>query len=277
MKIDSHQHFWKYDKTEYGWIDDTMAVLRKNHLPETLQPILETNKFVGTVAVQARQTLEETRWLLSMADQYDFIKGVVGWVDLRSENLSEQLHEFTGHEKFVGVRHVVQDEADEIFMLRPDFQRGIAALSEYNLTYDILIFSGQLNQAVELVKNFPNQTFILDHIAKPLIKEGIQKPWQEQIHTLASIENVCCKVSGLVTEAGWNSWTYEDFVPYLEVVFTAFGSKRILFGSDWPVCTVAATYDEVYNIVSKFIKSFSEDDRGAIFGNNAVRFYGLNS
>ena len=277
MRIDSHQHFWKYDPVDYGWINNSMSILKKNHVPETLIPIIKSAGINGTVAVQARQTLEETRWLLQLADEYDFIKGVVGWVDLRSESVREQLDEFASHPKFVGVRHVVQDEPDDNFVLLPEFQRGIAVLEEFGLTYDILIFPRQLKAAIELVKKFPNQSFVLDHIAKPPIKEASLEPWQELIRDLASNSNVFCKVSGMVTEANWESWEPGDFRPYLDVVFDAFGIERVMFGSDWPVCTLAGDYDKVKEIISGYCHWFSEKDANAIFGENAARFYGLST
>lgn len=277
MKIDAHQHFWNYSVQEYGWIDDSMAVLKKDHLPDNLAPILSANGFDGSVAVQARQNLAETRWLLDLADKNGTIKGVIGWVDLRSEQLDEQLDEISTHGKLVAVRHVVQDEPDDRFLLRPDFMRGIEKLPAYDLAYDILIFPKQLPAAIEFVNAFPDHRFALDHIAKPFIKDGTKSPWDEQIRKLASFDNVFCKVSGMVTEADWHNWQTSDFEPYLEVIFDAFGIERLMFGSDWPVCTVAADYDKVIGIVSAYLqkKNYTQEQLAAFWGGNAIKFYQL--
>lgn len=275
MRIDSHQHFWKYNPIEYGWIDDTMAVLRQDFLPDDLASELAMSGLDGSVAVQARQSLEETEWLLDLSDKHDIIKGVVGWVDLRSPDLVRQLDSFAGNKKLVGVRHVVQDEPDDRFLLREDFMRGVGELTKYDLVYDILIFERQLPAALEFVKNFPDQPFVLDHIAKPKIKAGELEPWAENIKRLARFENVFCKVSGMVTEADWHNWSPGHFRPYLDVVFEAFGASRIMFGSDWPVCTVAASYGQVFSLVEDYISGLSPDAREAILGINAAKIYGL--
>lgn len=275
MKIDAHQHFWEYSVEDYGWINEDMYLLRKDLLPQNLKPILDDNQFDGTIAVQARQSLVETQWLLKLADENEFIKGVVGWVDLRSNKLDEQLSEFSKHPKFVGVRHVVQDEPDDNFLLRPNFLTGIEKLAKYNLTYDILIFEKHLPVACEFVKHFPEQPFVIDHIAKPLIKKGDLEPWAENIRKLAEFPNVWCKVSGMVTEADWEDWTSRTFFPYLDVVFDAFGANRIMFGSDWPVCLLAATYAEVVAILKDYLdlKDFTDAEQAAILGENTRRFY----
>jgi len=275
MKIDAHQHFWKYSHKDYGWIGDTMKVLKRNFLPEDLKAICLQNGIDGTIAVQARQTLEETRWLLKLTENNQIIKGVVGWVDLCSEQVEEQLSEFSQHDHFVGVRHVVQDEPDERFMLKESFPKGIEKLKKYNLTYDILIFPKQLPAAIELVRMFPDQPFVLDHIAKPQIKDRVFSPWDENIKKLALFSNVYCKVSGMVTEADWKAWEKEDFIPYLDIVIEAFGANRIMFGSDWPVCTLAASYDEVGEIFSCYLdkKDFGRKDIQGMMGMNALKFY----
>jgi L-fuconolactonase len=238
MRLDSHQHFWKFNPAEYGWMQPDWPI-RRDFLPSDLQPLLNQQQLAGSIAVQARQTIEESRWLLSLADQSPLIKGVVGWVDLRSDRVEEQLAEFTPHPRFVGVRHVVQDEPDDRFMLRPDFIRGIGKLKQFDLTYDLLVFPQQLPAAIELVRRFPEQPFVLDHIAKPRIRDGTLSPWRDHIRELAQAQNVCCKVSGLVTEADWANWKAEDFRPFLDIVFEAFGEDRLMFGSDWPVCLLA--------------------------------------
>jgi L-fuconolactonase len=275
MKIDAHQHFWRYSTQEYDWISPDMAVLKQDCLPENLLPLLNTVGLEGTVAVQARQTLEETRWLLELAELYPFIKGIVGWVDLRDPELPAQLEEFCTHSSFCGVRHVVQDEADDEFMLREDFLEAIAALAYFGLTYDILIFPKHLPVACRVAERFPDQPFVLDHIAKPLIKDGLLEPWSQEIGRLAVFPNVYCKVSGMITEAHWQRWKAADFVPYLETVFEAFGPERIMFGSDWPVCTLAGTYAQVAEIVAGFVQSLSKDEQLAVWGETARRFYGL--
>lgn len=275
FKIDCHQHFWKYSKEEYGWIDESMKVIKCDHLPEDLQKVQEPLQFNGSVAVQARQTLEETRWLLELADNSKLVKGVVGWLDLRSEKIEEQLMEFASHPKLVGIRHVIQDEPDDAFILGEDFKRGISYLEKHNLVYDILIFAKHLPNTVQFVKQFPNQVFVLNHIAKPDIKGGEITLWEQGIRDLAKFPNVHCKLSGMVTEADWKNWTAEDLKPYLDVVFDAFGPERLMIGSDWPVCKLAGNYDKVMNIVIKYIENLNKEEQEAVLGGNAINVYGL--
>ncbi len=275
MKIDAHQHFWKYNSEEYAWINDAMRILRRDFLPGDLLKELKETGFEGSVAVQARQTLDETRWLLKLADEFDFIKGVVGWIDLRSPAARDQLAEFSSHPKFTGVRHVLQDEPDDLFMLQESFLEGISLLKEFNLVYEILIFAKHLPFAVKLVEKFPGQKFVLDHIAKPLISDRVISSWREGIQKLALSPNVYCKLSGMVTEASWKNWSKEDFTPYLDVVFDSFGPSRLMIGSDWPVCTVASGYRETMQIVIDHIKNLSETDRELILGRNTEKIYGL--
>jgi L-fuconolactonase len=275
MRIDAHQHFWRYSAEEYGWIGPGMAVLERDHLPGDLAPLLEGARVGGTVAVQARQTLAETAWLLELAAEHEFIKGVVGWVDLCGPDLRAQLERFGSDPGFRGVRHVVQDEADEWFMLRDEFLHGIRALAEFDLTYDILIYAHQLPVACEMVARFPEQPFVLDHIAKPLIKDGVLEPWASGIKRLAAYSNVACKVSGMVTEADWSAWQPAQMQPYLDAVCEAFGPDRILFGSDWPVCTLAGSYEQVIGLVSDFVGQLSVDEQTAVLGENARKFYNL--
>jgi L-fuconolactonase len=270
MRLDSHQHFWHYSPTEHTWMTDQMQALKQDFLPQDLKPLLDSIQFNGCIAVQARQNLEETRWLLELAEQYPLIKGVVGWVDLRSERLSEQLQRFAQHPKLLGVRHVVHDEPDDNFMLRPDFRRGIAQLLDFNLTYDLLLFPKHLQVASELVKEFPQQPFVLDHLAKPKIAEQLFSPWKEDLHQLATFPNVFCKLSGMVTETNWKRWRPADFHPYLDVVFEAFGPTRLMIGSDWPVCTLSAEYAPMMNIVMDYLP---KDSKNAILGDNCTRFY----
>lgn len=277
MKIDAHQHFWLYNRTDYGWIDDLMKVIKRNFLPGDLQPELTKAGMSGSVVVQARQSVEETRWLLQLAGQYDFIKGVVGWVDLTSENeLKCQLDEFSKSKKFIGVRHVVHDEPSDNFMLRDDFLKGISLLKGYNLTYDLLLFPKHLPVAEAVVSMFPEQKFVLDHISKPLIKDQIISPWKEYLVRLAEHTNVWCKLSGMITEADWENQKPEDLYPYLDIVLEAFGTGRLMTGSDWPVCLLAGEYKDVIGIVKGYISEMSDDIQEKILGMNCIDFYGLN-
>ncbi len=275
MRIDAHQHFWMYNEREYGWIDDSMAALRRDFLPADLKPELECNGFEGCVAVQARQTLEETRWLLELAQQTHFILGVVGWVDLRSPRLRFELESLAVKSKLVGVRHIVQSEPDERFLLQPDFLRGIAMLEEFDLTYDMLIYTPHLPVAAEFVARVPRQRFVLDHLAKPPIKSGAIDVWARGIRELAAFPNVYCKVSGLVTEADWQAWKPEDLRPYLDAAFECFGPSRLMIGSDWPVCTVAAPYSRVMNLVKDYVGKYAAKERDAVLGENAATFWRL--
>ena len=272
MRIDSHQHFWSYDEQQYPWIAKG-SPLHRDWLPQDLVPLLAGAGLDGSIAVQARQTIEESIWLLTLADHASIIKRVVGWVDLRSERVEEQLAELSQHRKFAGVRHVVQDEPDASFLVRPDFLRGIGRLKQFKLTYDILIYPKQLPSAIDLVKQFPEQPFVLDHIAKPFIKDGRISPWREQIRELARSKNVFCKVSGMVTEADQATWKAADFKPYLDVVFEAFGFDRLMYGSDWPVCLLAGSYQRVFGLMDDYTRRFGPQDREKFFGGNAARFY----
>ena len=275
MKIDSHQHFWLYEADEYPWIDDDKGALKVDYLPDDLTPLMSESGIDGTVAVQARQNLRETEFLLELADGYDYIRGVVGWVDLRAPDVAAQLERFAQHPRMVGVRHIVHDEADDHFILGGSFLEGMAQLKPYNLTYDLLLFPRHLQVAIDVVRRFPDQAFVLDHISKPFIKDGILEPWKSEIRQLASFDNVWCKVSGMVTEAAWKKWTQENYRPYLDVVFDCFGVDRLMFGSDWPVCTLSGSYSEVVGIVRTYIEALSDDERTKIMGGNAAAFYGL--
>ena len=252
-----------------------MAAIRRDFLPEHLKAVYAQNGVDSCIAVQADQTEAETEFLVRLADQHDFIKGVVGWVDLRAANIEERLTHFRQFEKVKGFRHIVQGEPDHNFLLRDDFKRGIAALQLYDFTYDILIFPHQLGAALELVRSFPDQKFVIDHLAKPYIKDGFFAGWAVLMREIGKYGNVFCKVSGIVTEADFNQWTYEQIVPYLEVVFEAFGTDRTMFGSDWPVCLVAASYQEVKGIVERFTANFTKKEQAQIFGENGARFYNL--
>jgi len=276
MRIDSHQHFWKYNPAQHVWMTDAMGVLRRDYLPDELRPLLRASGFDGTIAVQARQMLEETEWLLKLADEHDFIRGVVGWVDLRSPKLREQLEIYGEHPKLAGVRHVVHDEPDDHFMLRPEFRRGISQLREFGLTYDLLLFPRHLPIAVQLVTEFPDQPFVLDHIAKPPIREGRISPWKEDLKRLAKFPAVFCKLSGMVTEAKWKQWHPEDFRRYLDIVIDAFGTDRVMIGSDWPVSTLSGDYASTMRIVVDYAEQFPPKVRDGILGGNGARFYHIN-
>ncbi len=274
MKIDAHQHFWQFDPVRDAWIDDTMSVIRKDFLPKDLQPLLSENNIDGCVAVQADQSETETEFLLALAAKNDFIKGVVAWVDLRKENVEERLAHYAKNPLFKGVRHIAQGEADD-FLLRKDVQRGIGFLGQFGLTYDILVFARQLPAAIELVKAFPKQKFVLDHLAKPQISKGLDREWQTNVAALAEYPNVFCKLSGMVTETDDFKWKKSDFTPYLDVIFKSFGTDRVMYGSDWPVCLLAADYAAQLNILQEYIANFSESEQSKIMGRNATSFYNL--
>jgi len=273
MKIDAHQHFWQYNQDEYSWIDESMNKLKRDFLPSDLELELEGMQFQGTIAVQARQSLDETRWLLILGEQYDFIKGVVGWVDLCSPEVDTQLQEFTTSKKLVGIRHVIHDEPDIDFMLRDDFKRGIAALAKYNLVYDILIFPEHLSRTIKLVSAFPEQVFVVDHIAKPRIKEQLFEPWKSEMAELTKHPNVYCKLSGMVTEADWYNWKAEDFTPYLDHVISCFGIQQLMIGSDWPVCTVAGSYRRTLQLVIDYLEHFPPIVKENILGGTCSKVY----
>jgi len=274
MKIDSHQHFWSYDEKQYPWIPQG-SPLHRDWLPPDLAPLLAAAGFDGCIAVQARQSREESRWLLELSERHPIIMGVLGWVDLRAPDVERDLARLASHPKFRGVRHVVQDEPHANFMLSADFLRGIGKLHAFGLTYDLLVYPRQLPAAIELVRRFPEQPFALDHIAKPPIKTGPLSPWREQIRELAKSPNVLCKVSGMVTEADHAAWQPADFAPYLEVVFAAFGEDRVMYGSDWPVCLLAGGYERVFQLADEATREWSNEARGKFFGGNAARFYGI--
>ncbi len=275
MIIDSHQHFWKYSPQKHPWISAEMSALKRDFLPEDLQEVYKENGVNGCVAVQAEQSEEETDFLLRLADRYDIIKGVVGWVDLRGENLPIRLDYYSKSDKLKGFRHIVQDEPDPNFLLDPAFRRGLGQLERHGFTYDLLVYPSQLNAAIHTVRDFPKLKFVIDHIAKPDIKNGKISDWGKSIEIIAHEKNVYCKISGMVTEASWKDWQKKDFFPYLETVFQAFGTDRVMFGSDWPVCLLAGNYQEVLDIIFQFTQGFSEQDQLKIFNKNAVDFYRL--
>jgi L-fuconolactonase len=275
MRIDAHQHFWRYSPAEYTWIDDSMAALRRDFLPEDLNLELKTNDFQGSIAVQARQSLEETSWLLDLAERSPSILGVVGWVDLRSPDVRSQLKILARNPKLVGIRHIVQSEPDDRFLLQPDFLRGISVLEEFDLAYDILIYTRHLQVAAEFVKRFPRQRFVLDHMAKPPIRNGNIDSWAQGIVRLAAFPNVFCKLSGLVTEADWQHWVPQQIVPCLNVAFESFGPDRLMIGSDWPVCLLAASYERTTDVVKSYLLQTKLGFRDRVLGGNAQRFWRL--
>lgn len=273
-RIDAHQHFWRYSSQTHGWIDDGMPAIKRDFLPPDLKPLLDDAGVDGCVAVQAEQSIAETEWLLGLADEHPFIRGVVGWVDLCAPDVTEQLRRVAMHPRLRGIRHIVQDEPVG-FMLRPDFQHGIAALAEFGLTYDILIYERQLPGALALARRLPEQRFVINHIAKPAIRDGSSDPWRAGIIALAAQPNVYCKLSGMVTEADWQRRRPADFAPYIETVLEAFGPQHVMIGSDWPVCLLAGEYAGVMAIVTDAIGALSADAGDAILGGTAAEFYGV--
>lgn len=274
MVIDTHVHFWKYNSVEYAWIDDSMKMLRKNYLPADLELTLKRNGVDGCVAVQAATKEVETRFLCELANTHPVIKGVVGWVDLQSEQAARSLQEFSAYPAIKGIRHIVEAEPDD-FLYNTDFRRGLTLLAEFGYTYDILISNRQLKSAVDLVAAFPQQPFILDHCAKPDIRNKEIDNWKKNIQALAAHPNVSCKLSGLLTETHWGAWSPGDFYPYLDVVFEAFGTERLLFGSDWPVMLLSGIYVQWKSLLEKYMENHLPEEKENVFGLNAQRIYNL--
>jgi L-fuconolactonase len=275
MRIDAHQHFWIFDPVRDSWITDDMAVIQRDFLPVHLKPILQENHIDGCIAVQADQSETQNSFLLELASENDFIKGVVGWVDLRTKNIEERLEYYSQFENMKGFRHVLQGEEDRALMLKPEFMNGIGKLKKHGFTYDILIFPDQLQYVPKFVNAFPDQKFVIDHIAKPDIKNRKVADWAKEMRAIAELDNVWCKVSGMVTEADWKNWKFDDFEPHLDVVFEAFGVERVMFGSDWPVCQVAATYKTMADIVTQYTSTLSLSEQSVFWGENAVNFYNI--
>ena len=275
IKIDAHQHFWKFDPVRDSWITEEMAAIKKDFLPEDLRPILKKNNIDGAVVVQSDQTEVHNDFLLELASKNNFIKGIIGWVDLQAGNVQERLAFYKSFQLMKGFRHILQGEKDRSLMLKPAFIKGIAALKEFDYTYDILIYPDQLQFTEKFVTIFPEQKFVIDHIAKPDIRDKRIVDWRNDIQNFTAYENVYCKISGMVTEAGWDKWKREDFKPYLDIVVETFGTGRIMYGSDWPVCLIAASYEEMMDIVKNYFSSFSKDEQEKFFGLNAVTFYNL--
>ena len=275
MVIDSHHHFWNYTDEDYGWIDDSMSPVRRDFLPSDLKEAIQIAGVDGVISVQARQSLEETDWLLKMSEENDFIMGVTGWLPLVDNDIENLIGRYVSHEKFKAVRHVIHDEEDDNFILRKDFNRGVSKLFKHDLVYEILIFEKHLPQTISFVDQHPEQVFVLDHIGKPRIKENVLSPWRENMAELAKRENVFCKMSGMVTEADFKLWTPAQLQPYADVILDSFGAERVMFGSDWPVCLVASEYDQWLNTVKDFIKQLSKNEQELILGGNARRVYGV--
>jgi L-fuconolactonase len=275
FKIDAHHHLWKFDPKEYGWIDENMQALRRDFLPADLHAVLTAAGITASVAVQARQTVEETRWLLELAGQNDFMKGVVGWVPLADPKAGAVIDEFAANPKLRGVRHVLQDEPDENHILRADFNRGIRELARHKLTYDILIFERHLPQTIRFVDQYPKQIFVVDHLAKPRVKYKAISPWREHMQELAKRDNVYCKISGLATEADHKNWTEAQLDPYIDAVLSAFGPRRVMFGSDWPVCLLAVSYGRWVDIAGRATAKLSTHEQQRFWSGTAVEAYGL--
>ncbi len=273
--LDTHHHLWQYNPVDYSWMDGRMEILRRNYLPDQLSALMPHSHVTGSIAVQARQMIEETRWLLELAERYPFIRGVVGWVDLCSPIVHQQLDEFYDHPKLVGVRHVVHDEPDDRFMYREDFRSGIRLLRDYNLNYDLLIFPRHLEAAIDLVESFPGQRFVINHLAKPAIRDRQLDPWRGLIRKLATFPDVFCKLSGMVTEASWMDWKPQDLYPYLDILFDCFGPDRLMTGSDWPVCLLAGSYARVMNILPDYMynRGISPEDQVKVLFQTGKVFY----
>ena len=275
LRIDSHQHFWQYNKEHFAWMDSSMGVLQRDYLPKELKKEQEKLDFTGSIAVQARQIEEETRWLLELANDNENILGVVGWLDIQSDNFETVLDSYLPNPHFVGLRHIVQDEPDDNFMLKDNFLRGLAIMVDKKLPYDILVFPKHLPVVKKILEKFPKHDFVIDHLAKPNIKKNLIKEWQEDMKEVAQFSQLRVKLSGMVTEADWFHWKTEDFTPYLDAMYHLFGEDRLMIGSDWPVCKLASEYEPTMNIVLQWIEKFPISTQEKILGSNAATFYQL--
>ncbi len=274
-KIDAHHHFWRYDPVEYDWIDESMKDIRRDFLPADLQAEIHHAGVEGVVSVQARQTVSETEWLLKLAGENEFIKGVVGWVPLTEPSVSETLSRFAVDRKLKSVRHVLQGEADPGYMLRPEFERGLREVTRLGLSYDVLVLERQLPQIIHLVDRHPDQVFVVDHLAKPRVKDHQLSPWKEQMAALAKRPHVYCKISGLATEAAYHNWSEDELRPYIDVVLNAFGPRRCMFGSDWPVCKVAIDYNAWVHILQRALAKFTAEEQARVWAGTAAEAYRL--
>jgi L-fuconolactonase len=274
-RIDAHHHLWRYRPADYPWIGENMGALKRDFLPSDLAPELVAAGIRGTVVVQACQSLEETEWLLSVAKDSKFIRGVVGWAPIASPAFPECLERLRAHASLKGLRHIIQDEPDPHFMQRDDFNRGVSVLADTSLVYDLLVFEKQLPSALEFVDRHPRQIVVLDHIGKPRIKDALMEPWRRHIFEMARRENVYCKLSGMVTEADWPNWSIDNLRPYFDVVIEAFGPRRLMAGSDWPVCLLATDYGAWFEILNKFTGALSKSEKEMIFGSVTADVYHL--
>lgn len=277
LKIDTHQHFWLFDPVKDGWITDDMFVLQKNFLPQDIEPIMQHNDIAGCIAVQADQSEQETLFLLQLAKEHPCMLGVVGWADLKAGDINERLAYFKQFERLKGFRHILQAEDDVAFMLNEEFQRGIAALTRHGFTYDLLIKPQHLKAAGELAAAHPAQRFVVDHLAKPAIRDKQVQPWKDDLFRLAEHGNVYCKISGMLTEADWDKWEPSNFTAYLDVAFDSFGTNRVMFGSDWPVCTLAGGYKQFIDLLELYMAQFTPPEQASFWGLNALKFYNIQS
>jgi L-fuconolactonase len=275
ITVDAHQHFLDLGKFQYPWMTEEMVSLQRNYLPADLRPVLDRVGIDRTVFVQAQHSLEETQWALELAEANPWIAGVVGWLDLRSPRLEEQIERYSDNSKFVGARHIVHDEPDERWLLRDDVVRGLQTLAKHDLTYDLLLRPPHLRHIPELARRVPGLKMIVDHLAKPLIRAGELEPWRTDLAAVARIPGMHCKISGMVNEADMAGWRAADFVPYVDTALDLFGPSRLMFGSDWPVCRLAGEYSEVLAAAQATLAGLSADERAAVFGGNAIRFYQL--
>ncbi len=274
--IDAHHHFWRLDQFDYSWLDaDAHQPIRRNFLPEDLGPLIERIGVQKTVLVQTQHTIDENRWAIELAEQHDFIAGVVGWVDLASESCEDQLLQLKDHPKFVGIRHVTQDETDDNFIVRDDVVRGLKVLEKHTVPFDLLFYVKHLQHAKSLAERLPNLPMVIDHLAKPEIKEHQMDNWLDNLKAAAAFPNVYCKLSGMINEADWQEWKTADLEPYVQTALALFGPERCMFGSDWPVCLLAGSYERVFETLNEALGPISESERGMIFGGTAARFYGL--
>jgi L-fuconolactonase len=274
--IDAHQHFWRLDRFDYEWLNaPQLAKIKRDYLPLDLQPLLEQVGVRKSIFVQTQHNIAETDWVLALAHEYDFLAGVVGWVDLASEDCERQVEQFKDQPLFVGVRHVTHDEPDDDFIVREDSLRGLRVLEKHRVPFDLLFYPRHLKHVPTIVEHCPNLPLVIDHLAKPNIKDRVLQPWLDDLRQAASFPNVYCKLSGMVTEANWTNWTPADLRPYIDHALELFGPERCMFGSDWPVCELAGTYQEVFQALAENVAELSSSEQAAIFGQTAVRFYGL--
>ena len=273
MRIDAHQHFWNYEPLKHAWIDDSMSRIKRDFSPGDLAPILHELEIDGTIAVQADETIEETNFLLSLAQKNVFIKGVVGWVDFKSNDIHDVLNTLKSNKKLAGFRCIMQGKPDEVYLSNISFIQKIKSLHELDYSYDLLVYHDQLKSLLKFVEKLPDNRLILDHIGKPDIKNANIKGWREHIRILSQHPGLFCKLSGMITEASYQNWTYEQLMPYMETVAEHFGTDRICFGSDWPVCLVAGSYKQVHDVVERFSSQLNPEEKRKLFGLNAMTFY----